>query len=149
MSILIVLRGRALFQLRETTTVFMLDKMEVLLCSGFVGVLISFGPHEIYEFMLLSFQLLPWPCHVSSLEGPAVPQWYVLTLLSTTSVMLTAMLERHYGMYNQWLCAQNPHSHWHKLHQGLDYPVWPVLQVADVDPSQWPTHLLLLAIFTV
>eukprot|EP00731_Ephydatia_muelleri_P009759 Em0005g345a len=49
----------------------------------------------LMKCMLSSFQLLPRPYHVSSLEGPAVPQYYVLTLLSTTPVMLAALLESH------------------------------------------------------
>ena len=51
--------------------------------------------------------------------------------------MLAAMLEAQIGMYHQWVCAQEPHSHWSKLPWYKVNLVSVVnLQVAHVDPSQ-------------
>ncbi|KAL5494307.1 hypothetical protein EMCRGX_G015609 [Ephydatia muelleri] len=48
----------------------------------------------------------------------------------------TTMLESQYGMYHQWVCAQDPHSYWHKLGRHKVNLVSVVnLQVAHVDPS--------------
>ena len=55
----------------------------------------------------------------------------------------------HCGVCLQWEAAQGLQSHWHKLPKGLVCPVSLLFQVAHVDPSQQPTHLLLQAKITV